>query len=411
MVRVLRRRFSLGLPIWLLLAVGWLQACAPTAPQVQPTFRAPVAAPTPQAGAQRPRIGLMLPLSGRQAALGRTLAASAQAAFIERGDAGIELVQADSEGTPDGAARAAGALLAQGVAIVVGPLFAAEVRGAAPVLRAAGVPVLALSSDRAVAEPGVFVTGLLPEDQVRAGLGFLRAGGAARVGVLGPDDASGRAFAEAARALAPDLQVEVARVALYPAAGDPGGALAQLLRPEAPASGAPPAGGPPFDTLLLAEAGPRLRLVAALLPGAGIEAASLRLLGPSQWVAEPLVQSEAALAGAVMAAPDDAAWEQLATRLGLAFGSRPPRVGLIAYDAMAVAVAALRGTGAGPVPVAALIAPEGFNGATGRLRLLPDGRNQRAMRVYQASGTGLRNLGPAPFDAPLARLDPPPPRS
>lgn len=421
MVRALRRGFGLGLPARLLparllpalalLAVGLLQACAPSSPQVQPTFRAPVAAPVAQPSAQRPRIGLMLPLSGRQAALGRTLAASAQAAFIERGEGGMELIQADSEGTPDGAARAASALLAQGVAIVVGPLFAAEVRGAAPVLRGAGVPVLALSSDRAVAEPGVFVTGLLPEDQVRAGLGFVRAAGAARIAVLGPDDASGRAFAEAARALASEMQVEVTRVALYPAAGDPAGALAQLMRPEAPARGAPaPPPGPPFDTLLLAESGPRLRLVAALLPSAGLEAGSVRLLGPAPWVAEPLVQSEPALAGALMAAPDEAAWEALATRLGLAFGNRPPRVGLVAHDAMAVAVAALRGGGTGPVPAAALSAPEGFAAATGRIRLLPDGRSQRAMRVYQATGTGLRNLGPAPFEAPLVRLDPPPPR-
>jgi ABC-type branched-subunit amino acid transport system substrate-binding protein len=388
----------------LLMAVGLLQACAPSGPAVQPGLRGPVAPPV-AAGPQRIRIGLMLPLSGRQASLGRALAQAAQAAFIETGSERVELIQRDSAGTPEGATRAAAELAADNVAIVVGPLLAAEVRAAAPSLRVAGIPMVSLSSDRGAAEPGVFVTGLLPEDQVRAGFSFVRTAGAQRVAVLGADDASGRAFADAARLVGSELAIDVTRVGLYPPSADPSGALAQVMRTDAPQRGQPaPAPGPSFDTLLLTDAGQRLRVLGEAFATAGVDPGTLRLLGPSLWAAEPLLLSEPALAGALFPAPDEQAWDALATRLALAFGPRPPRLSLIAYDAMALAVQAARRAPVRPVPVDILLAPEGFTGATGRIRLLPDGRSQREMRLYQAAPGGLRNLGPAPFDAPVAGL-------
>lgn len=389
-----------------LMVVGLLQACAPAGPRVQPGLHAPLAPPV-AATQQRLRIGLMLPLSGRQAPIGKALAEAAQAAFIETAGDRLELVQQDSAGTPEGAARAAAELAAQNVAIVVGPLLAAEVRAAAPALRVAGIPMVSLSSDRGAAEPGVFVTGLLPEDQVRAGLSFLRNAGAERVGVIGADDASGRAFADAARLVGGELSMEVTRVGLYPPAAGPEAALAQVLRPDAAQRGRPaPPPGPAFDTLLLSDAGQRLRTIAEAFAPAGIEPGTLRLLGPSLWAAEPLLLSEPALAGALFPAPDEQAWDSLATRLALAFGARPPRLSLIAYDAMALAVQAAGRTQARPVAIGILVAPEGFVGAAGRLRLLPDGRSQREMRLYQAAPGGLRNLGPAPFDQPIAGLVP-----
>jgi ABC-type branched-subunit amino acid transport system substrate-binding protein len=393
------------LGVFLLLAAGLLQACAPQ------TQRATAPAPTTtaQPAPGRIRVGLMLPLSGRQASLGRALAQAAQAAFLEQGDDRLELVQADSEGTPDGAARAATALLGQGVAIVVGPLLATEVRGAAGTLRGAGVPMVSLSSDVAAAEQGVFVTGLLPADQVRAGLSFLRTAGAERVAVLAADDASGRAFADAARAVGMELSMDVTRVGLYAPAAGPSSALAQVTRPDAPQRGqpAPAAGAPaalPFDTLLLPDSGSRLRQVTAALTAGGFDSTSTRLLGPALWVAEPDLSSDPALAGALFPAPDEQAWDQLAARLGTAFGSRPPRLSLIAYDAMGIAVAAARQGRAGPVAPAVLLAPEGFAGATGRVRLLANGQSQRQMRIYQFAPEGMRNLGPTPFDPPLALL-------
>lgn len=354
----------------------------------------------------------MLPLSGRQAGLGQALMKAAHAAFIEGADDRLELIQRDSEGTADGAARAAAALAAEGVAIVVGPLFAAEVRAAAPALRPGGIPMVSLSSDRAAAAPGVFLAGLLPEDQVRAGLGFLRNAGAARVGVLGADDPSGRAFADAARMLGGELGIDVTRVGLYPAGGDPSAALAQVLRPDAPQRGIRPSGtGPSFDTLLLTDSGARLRTVTGAMTAAALDPSGLRVLGPALWAAEPLLASDPMLDGALFPAPDETAWASLSTRLGLAFGSRPPRIALIAHDAMAIAVAAARRIPGRPVPVELLLAPEGFTGAAGRIRLLPDGRSQRQMRMYQATPGGARDLGPTPFDPPIAQVAMPAGRS
>jgi ABC-type branched-subunit amino acid transport system substrate-binding protein len=70
-------------------------------------------------------------------------------------------VPKDTRGTPDGARAAAQSAIQDGAELIIGPLFAGEVSGAAPVARQSNIPMIAFSSDQKVAGGGVYLLSFL----------------------------------------------------------------------------------------------------------------------------------------------------------------------------------------------------------------------------------------------------------
>ncbi|CAN0584390.1 unnamed protein product, partial [Laminaria digitata] len=117
----------------------------------------------PPGMANRTRVALLLPLSGPRADLGRAVLDAAKLALFDVADGDFELRPYDTAATEAGAAAAAISAVADGVKLVIGPVFSAAVRGATPIIRDAGLNMLAFSNNRDVAGPGVYLSGLFPD--------------------------------------------------------------------------------------------------------------------------------------------------------------------------------------------------------------------------------------------------------
>src|SRR6516165_2165640 len=93
------------------------------------------------------RVGMILPLTqnGAPSPVGASMRNAAQLAIDEFAAPYITLMIQDDRSTPEGAAQAAQAELGAGAEILLGPVFANDVRQAASVARAAGKPVVAFS--------------------------------------------------------------------------------------------------------------------------------------------------------------------------------------------------------------------------------------------------------------------------
>ena len=141
------------------------------------------------------KIGLLLPLSGRHARLGEALLNAAQLALFDVADQRFTLVVRDTRGTPQGAAVAARAVLAEGSRLILGPLFASSVKAMAEVAREFGVKVIAFSNDRTVAGNGTFLIGLLPHEQISRVVAHARDKGIERFAALVPETPFGRRMA------------------------------------------------------------------------------------------------------------------------------------------------------------------------------------------------------------------------
>lgn len=348
-----------------------LAACAPqpsrpVAVGIAPPIGQPAAPRAPEA----PRAAMLLPLSGPQAPLGRSLLNAGILALFDESSGGIEIVPADTGGAPGGAAAAARRAIADGARMLIGPLTSAEAAAVAPVARAAGVPMLAFTNDAQRAGENAWVLGTTPQQQVRRVVAAAAREGARRFALAAPDNDFGRALVEALRGAAQDLTLPPPTATLYPPNADPGMAAtaARLAAPQA-------------EALLIGEGSERaqrfaMAYLAETRAGAGAGSPP-RLLGTALWAGD-LAPRHEALAGAWFPGPDPGARRGFDSRYREAFGGTPPRIAAAAYDAAALAVRALRSG----QPLDSLTALRSFAGAEGPVRLLPGGQTLRGLALF-----------------------------
>jgi ABC-type branched-subunit amino acid transport system substrate-binding protein len=390
----------------LVLALLLLAACASsrvTRPPATAQDAIPPAAEMPEVPAYTPidaqtKVALLLPLSGEQAALGESLLQAAQLALFEAPEAGVALIVRDTGGNPVRAAQAAQEAIREGAGLVLGPVFGNSVSAVAPVARAAGVNVVSFSTDRSVAQPGVFVMGILPGLQVQRLVGYAGRQGLQRIAALLPQSPYGQTVRDALQTAARGARAQVVRIDFYdPRALDAAPAVGQL--------GQFIAGGGAVDAVLVPEGEQRLEGIVNLFPSYGIDPLQVRLLGSTLWLGPTpwnpsRVAANPALSGSWFVSTPMDRWREFQQRYRAAYGSDPNVLASIAYDATLLAIL-LAGDPNGPdFSLAALTDPAGFSGVDGIFRFRTDGTVERGLAVIEVRDgfVDVREPAPATFD-------------
>ncbi len=393
----------------------------PARPPEQGKPAAPIRSTVPPAtSGDTVRVGLLLPLSGANAELGKAMLNAAQMAMFHFADKRFELLTQDTKGTPQGAVRAATLAVGDGASMILGPLLSASTRAVGPVAQAANVPVMAFSSDRSVAGGGTYTLGFLPSAEIKRIVAFARSKGVRRFAALAPDNVYGKtvvtAFEDAvvanggtvARVQFYDPQAEsfddavralanygIRRLALLAQRSELEGredevslrALKRLGRLQT-------IGELPFDALLVADGGKRLQSVAALLPFYDIDPKKVRMLGTGQWDM-PGIGTEPALIGGWFAAPSPTARADFVATYLKTYDATPPRLATLAYDAAALAAVLARGKEGPDFSARAITAPSGFWGRDGIFRFLDEGVAERGLGVLQVQRRGAKVISRA----------------
>ncbi len=328
------------------------------------------------------RVGLVLPLTqgGRDSVIGQAMLNAAQMALADGGAGDVTLMALDDRSTPEAAAAAAQAQVKAGAEIIVGPLFAADVRQVGAVARAANVPVIAFSTDANAASQEVYLLSFLVESYVDRIVDYAVSRGKKTIAVLAPQNdyanvALAELKAEAARAGA-----NVVTVARY-APGQAAGAVAELMRD-----------APDADAIFLPEQADALAGVAAALATAGARA---QLLGTGVWN-DPRVANIPALKGAWYPAPEASGFVNFAKRYHAKFNAEPPRLATLSYDAVSLVAALAHAQNSQRYQPSTLTNASGFNGADGLFRFRANGMNDRGLTVVQVGSGGVEVISPAP---------------
>jgi ABC-type branched-subunit amino acid transport system substrate-binding protein len=354
----------------------------PTLPQYETLPGAPVETGT--------KIGLLLPLSGQQAGLGRTLLQAAEMGLFEVGDDKFTLLVEDTA-TAAGAETAARKLLAEGAQILLGPVFSTDTRKIAPIATGAHIPVLAFTNDRSVAQPGVYVMGVTPQDEVQRVIQYAASQGMQRFAILAPSSTYGNIATQAFRNSVQTSNGILAEMELY----DPNSPdYTQVVERLATAYQ-----NNPFDALMLSEGGAKLRQLAPLLPAFQIGPQTVRIVGTGLWANDPALAQETGLAGSWYAATDPDKWKAFAGRYQSVYGQAPDQRAGLVYDAITLIVALGKaGSGySGPdYSETALTNVSGFNGVTGVFRLNIDGTVERRLAILEVVPGGYVVRDPAP---------------
>jgi branched-chain amino acid transport system substrate-binding protein len=351
-------------------------------------------------------VGVLVPQSGALAPVGLDVLRSLQLGLNELDAQGVVQLVAHDVAQPGGAASAAQAALAEGAELVIGPILADDVRQAAPVTRAANVPMLAFTSDRNSLGQGVYSLNYLPTEQGAAMARHAFANGAKTLSGLVPRGPYGEdvwaGFQETAEALGANVQPPAY---FAPQAVDLGASIRELLGT---------AGGRGLATdisrsALLVPVGPStLALVTAQLAYHGV--ATLPLLGTALWQdARTLGADLKALRGNAFATPmADAGFTG---NFKDTFETAPHPLAGLGFDAARLLVD-LSQRPAPNVPGAAnlneaLLRPEGFYSPAGFIRFMSNGMNQRGVavvRVDDGSFATVQNplrMAPLPVPAML----------
>jgi len=382
---------------------------------------APIAPPTPVADDDTVRVDLLLPMSGPNAKLGEAMLNAAQLALFDFADNNFELALHDTAGDPFFATEAAQKAVSEDASLIIGPLLGRSVRAIRSIVRSKGVPMIAFSSDGAVAGNGIYTMGFLPEAEVERVTDYAIDRGLRRFAVMAPDSDYGRAVVEA---FAVSLEIaggELIRTLYYdPFADDyatvvrdiadydfrhralldkrmelrarEDGLAKEILRK---LKNLQTIGDLPYDALLVADGGERLANIAALLPFYDVDPAKVRMLGTGQWDV-PGLGAEPALLGGWYAAPDPAARAEFERQYSEAYGVKPPRLATLAYDAAALAAVLARSDGGPDFSTAAITRPAGFVGSDGIFRFLSHGVAQRGLAVLSVGRRNPRVLSKAP---------------
>ncbi len=417
------------------------------------------------------RVGLLLPLTGQAADLGHDMLDAAQMALFDVGPNDLVLLPRDTGGSPDGARQAAEQVVAEGAAVILGPLFNQAVTAVTPVAAQAGIRVLAFSNVTAAAADGTFLLGFRPEEQVErvvhyalehvqrqppdVGLPATGTAGAptaeaptnqgltdpglaapgpsgqgpapldagpVRIAGLAPNDAYGATALDVLRRTVLANGGELGQTLFYPPdQADPSAVVRQIAAYDArkaaldkerarlqklnddqskqalqKLSTLDTLGGPPFDAILIADGGDRLRSVASLLTFFDVDPAAIRFLGTMRWQDDARVLQEAALQQGWFAATAPEGMAQFQNRFQGVYGHPPQQLAALAYDATALAVIVARDMHDPKFQTATLTNAQGFTGATGLFRLRADGLADHGLAILEVAHGTARTIEPPP---------------
>ena len=377
-----------------------LAACSSTSGLVPNFPEKPLSAPTsPVTGSALPgavangtaigsgpvKVALILPLTQGSGAsvVGTSLRNGAELAVLESGGNDITLLVKDDGSSPDGARIAAQSALSEGAELIVGPLFAPNVKEVGKLARAAGRPVIAFSTDTTAASRNVYLLSFLIESYVDRIVEFAAAKGKKSFGVLAPDNEYGNVAVAEFQQAAARTGARVQVIERY----QPAGMSAAVVKVAAAKD--------QIDVLFIPEQADAMTGVSKALTANGIDPQKIQILGTGLWNDARILKLPA-MQGAWFAAPENAGFNAFATRYRAKYGSDPTRIATLSYDAVSLVAALARTQGSRRFDETVLTNASGFNGADGVFRFRPDGVNDRGLSVLQIAAGTTKAISAAP---------------
>jgi ABC-type branched-subunit amino acid transport system substrate-binding protein len=352
-------------------------------------------APPPPAPAQQSqtvgtggtKVALILPLSaaGNAGLAAQSMKNAAEMALAEFSSPNIQLVMKDDAGTAQGAQQATQDALAEGVEIILGPLFAHTVSAAGASARARGIPMIAFSTDANVAARGVYLLSFLPESDVDRVVDYAIANGKRSFAGLVQDDAYGSVVAAEFQQVVARKGGRVIALERYPSDK---AQMQEAVRRIAEAARQ-------ADTVFIPGGADAVPSVAQALAAAGAGAKRVQLIGTGLWD-DPRIFADGAMQGGWFAAPETAGFRNFSNRYRARFGQDPVRTATLAYDAVSLVVGLVKANGPHHFSEDVLTNPSGFAGIDGIFRFRPDGTNQRGLAVLRVTSSGGQVVSPAP---------------
>jgi branched-chain amino acid transport system substrate-binding protein len=332
---------------------------------------------TKQAASGR-KVALLLPLSasGETKRIAQAMKQAAELALTDMGGSGVTLLTKDSGGSAGTAQAAAQAALNEGAELILGPLLAPEVQGVKTAVQGRA-NVIAFSSQSSVAGQGTYLMSFLPEEEVANVVRYAASRGKRSVALLYPQTQYGSNVQAALDRSASASKIQIAAAQPY-ARGQSLTAAAQRIAQDVndPTRS--------IDALLIPEGGEALRTLGSALEQSGITPQKVTILGTGLWD-DNVTRSTPIAQGGWYAGVSPELVERFSSKYSGVYGSRPPRIASLAYDAVSLAAGLAR---QGDFSSAAITNSGGFQGQNGLFRFRSNGLIERGLSILEMTANG-----------------------
>lgn len=335
-------------------------------------------------------VALLVPSGSGQASdqlLARSIENAARMAISDLGDVRIDLRVYPTAAQPAQASAAAQQAVADGAAVILGPVFAEEANAAGIAAAQAGINVLSFSNNPSIAGGNVFILGPTFDNTARRLAAYAMRAGQSRIMIVHDRNTQG----------------EIGRAAIQNGVGAAGGSIVATASYEfsqngivqaIPAIAAQARSSGAQAVFLTADTAGALPLITQLLSENGVNPATTQYIGLTRWDIPAATLALPGVQGGIFAMPDPALFAQYQARYQATFGEPPHPVSAIAYDGIA-AIGALAKQGRA-LDRAALTQGAGFVGVNGVFRLRADGTNERGLAVARIQNNAVTVVDPAP---------------
>lgn len=339
------------------------------------------------------RIALLLPLSGNNQAIGKSLLDAATLALFEQQRSDIFLVPIDTKNSSADAENAAKQAISSNVEIVIGPVFGQTTQEVAAILTPQ-VPVVSFSNDFRLTNQNLFLLGISSLSSLEQLLNYAQKQGKEHFFALLPDDVFGHTAADIL-----NRNIRAANNGNYSFS-------AQYYPTKATESALPnsilelqnnlnSAQNKNTQALFFPEGGERLTQASPYLRELQASNPNLQIIGSSLWDRENL-QNIATLDNAWFNTPEPTNLKSFEQRFKDNFGYAPHRLSSLAYDAIALSAHLTALHPQGKITREAFFDQRGFSGTNGIFRFRPDGSNERGLTIMQSRNGNSATIQPAP---------------
>lgn len=322
-------------------------------------------------------VALLLPSSGKAEKVGKMLADAAQLGLYTQGSENLRVRSYDTQSTSDGAMNAAYQAINDNPDVIIGPLFSNEVQVVAPIARSKHIPVIAFSNDKKVAGNGVYLLGLMPDDQIKRLFAYASGRGIGKYAALLPDNVLGNEVMFGLQQAVKNARgvANLSYSQIYSAA--------DTNFPTYAADMATKLGEVNIDgaAIVLADAGGSLTQILQETQQAGLRAGQVRLLGVNAWDNSKTLANQA-LQGAWFTNVPSVEMGNFVDSFYSNFNYKPLPVAALSYDAILLTAE----LGKGGLAAGAIERQQGFYGANGAYRLRSNGTAERRYDVMEVSG-------------------------
>ena len=360
-------------------------------------------------------IAVLLPLSGNNAQIGKSIRASVEMAVLERNSDNVSVSFYDT--VPDIHNTITNVLMTSPDAII-GPLFANDakaLRNAKP----ASLPVLSFTSDANAIGDGVMTMALMPTNSVEEIVKQMKSDDAKKFIIIAPDNKSGHLMAGTAKAAAEIYEMPLIGIffytekdsesiknaassaSMYNARTMAHTRARQIISDILTSENLTPieksnlntqltklektetVGNVPYDAILFLGNGDDTKALASFLRYYNIGSRDAAFYGTTMWDGSDIA-SDYTLSGAKYATLPDTDTRFSATYETI-MGTKPNHLSGFGYDATNLVMNMLSSN---KTNAEYLLSPSGYIGTDGLFKIKQNGNNERALRIMKLNGTG-----------------------